>query len=120
MAAWNALVLVLSGLMGAAGVGLAAIAAHLSGGEFVLLAATFLLFHAAAGAAVTVHGPAAGRRGTVLLAAATLLVVGATLFSGDLAARGLADTPLLTAPVGGSVMILGWLILAAAAFFRAG
>lgn len=116
MLAWNAAILALSGLAGAAGVALAAVEAHLVGRQMLFLAAAFLLFHAAAGAALTAYGPAPGPRGTALLVAATLLIVGAILFGGDLAMRALAERPLHTAPFGGSLAILGWLALVAAAF----
>jgi uncharacterized membrane protein YgdD (TMEM256/DUF423 family) len=42
--------------------------------------------------------------------------VGAILFGGDLAMRALAERPLHTAPFGGSLAILGWVALVAAAF----
>lgn len=121
MARWNAVLLGLAGLIGAAGVALAAVAAHLAGGAMLATAADFLLFHAAGGAALTARGPAAGRRGTALLAAASLMIFGAVLFAGDLAMRQLAGTTLLwgTAPVGGTLTILGWLAVAAAALLPA-
>jgi uncharacterized membrane protein YgdD (TMEM256/DUF423 family) len=118
MAGWNASILGLSGLAGAAGVGLAAVAAHLAGGQNLFLAAAFLLLHAAAAAALTAAGPISGPRGVALLVTATLILAGAILFSGDLALRGLANKALHTAPFGGSVAILGWLTLVAAAFLR--
>jgi uncharacterized membrane protein YgdD (TMEM256/DUF423 family) len=117
MRLWGALVLALSGLMGAVGVGLAAVGAHLSGGTLVPMAANFLLLHAAAGAGVTARAPRGGRRGVALLIGTSALVLGAVLFSADLVVRQLSGAPLLwgTAPTGGTIAILGWLAIAAAA-----
>lgn len=113
MELWARILLSLAGLMGAAGVAAAAAATHVTGGELLQTAAYFLLFHAAAVAALS--AAAAGRR--VVLAGASLIVVGALLFSGDLVLRALADRKLLggSAPFGGTIMILGWLAVAAGA-----
>ena len=105
----------LAGLYGAAGVGLAAAGAHLTGGTTVTTAAYFLLFHAGAlvafcGIAMLVPRPLA----TCL--AASGIALGAALFSGDLAIRGLAGVTVgrLVAPTGGMVLIAGWLVAAVA------
>ena len=113
MALWSRLLLALAGLMGAAGVALSAYAAHSDGGPNLTTAATFLMIHAAAVAGLCAGAPT--RRG--LLQAASLLVLGALLFSGDIAMRALSGTTLwrMAAPTGGVVLILGWLWLAAAA-----
>jgi uncharacterized membrane protein YgdD (TMEM256/DUF423 family) len=117
MTAWNSVILGLAGLLGAAGVGLAAVAAHIVDSSLLAMAATFLVLHAAGAAALTARGPAPGPRGFALLAGATLMVVGAALFAGDLALRALAGTVLLwgTAPIGGTMMIVAWLTVALAA-----
>jgi uncharacterized membrane protein YgdD (TMEM256/DUF423 family) len=117
MRLWGAIVLALSGLMGAAGVGLAAVGAHLSGGTLVPVAANFLLFHAAAGAGIAARPPRPGRRGAALLMGASALVLGAALFASDLVVRQVSGAPLLwgTAPTGGTIAILGWLAIAVAA-----
>jgi uncharacterized membrane protein YgdD (TMEM256/DUF423 family) len=121
MRLWGAIVLALSGLMGAVGVALAAVGAHLSGGALVPLAASFLLFHAAAGAGITAHGPRAGRRGAALLVGASALVLGAALFAADLVVRQTSGGLFLwgTAPTGGTIAILGWLAVALAALLPA-
>jgi uncharacterized membrane protein YgdD (TMEM256/DUF423 family) len=114
MSPWSRVLLALAGLYGAAGVGLAAWAAHRSGGERLMTAALFLILHAGPLAAV---GLAAPRRG--LLLAASGLALGAFLFSGDLALSllaGLRPWPM-AAPAGGMLLIAGWLWLAAAALF---
>ena len=110
-AAWARLLLAAAGLLGAAGVGLAAAAAH-RGGANLDVAANLLMIHAAAVAALALAG-----RGGLLLGGATLLALGATLFAGDIALRAFAATRLfpMAAPSGGIAMMLGWLTLAAAA-----
>lgn len=109
------ILLFIAGIAGAAGVALAAISTHAAGGDVLALAAQFLILHAAAAAgtvALAARGAGAGRALTTIATAA--LLVGAVLFSGDLAMRALAGTKLLwgTAPYGGSTMIVGWLALA--------
>ncbi len=103
-----------AGLMGAAGVALAAVGAHRSGNPNVTTAAYFLLLHATAVTALCARAPAAGRRS--VLAAASLLTLGAVLFSGELALHALGDVAVLpyAAPTGGMLMILGWLAAAVA------
>ena len=114
MAFWSAALLFLAGLSGAAGVALSAYAAHADGGANLTTAATFLLIHAAAVAGLCAGG--ATRRG--LLQAATLLVIGVVLFSGDITLRVLtgASPWRMAAPTGGVMMIVGWLWLSIAAF----
>jgi uncharacterized membrane protein YgdD (TMEM256/DUF423 family) len=61
----------------------------------------------------------AGHPGVFLLAALVLLI-GVTLFSGDIAARTLWGVRLfpMAAPIGGSTMIIGWLVLSAAGIWE--
>lgn len=115
------ILLFLAGLSGAAGVALAAAAAHL-GGAGLETAAMFLILHAAALVGVTAL--ASGAPGTpfacVALIGGYVLFVGLVLFSGDLAARAFLDDRLfpMAAPTGGSLLIGGWLVLAISAAFR--
>lgn len=108
---------VFAGLMGAAGVVLAALATHQGDAARLGPASTMLLFHASAaiGAALlTGHGIAQRHLGLV---ATFGLIAGAILFSGDLAIRhttGTAPIPMV-APTGGILLILSWLVLAIAA-----
>jgi uncharacterized membrane protein YgdD (TMEM256/DUF423 family) len=101
------------GISGAAGVALSAAAAHIGGGT-VETAAHFLLAHAPAFLALGFLA-----RTKVLTAGAWLLLVGVLVFSGDLLMRNFAGTRLfpMAAPTGGTVMILGWLVIATGAFF---
>ena len=106
---------VYAGLAGAAGVALAAAGAHGNGLEALTQPAQFLLMHAAAAVAIAAIAMRAGHPVGFLIAAAILLL-GVTLFSGDIAARTLWGTRLfpMAAPTGGTTMIVGWLVLAGA------
>jgi hypothetical protein len=116
MAFWSAALLSAAGLLGAAGVALSAYAAHADGGANLTTAATFLLIHATAVAGLCAGGTA--RRG--LLQAATLMMIGAILFSGDITLRTLtgASPMRMAAPTGGVMLIVGWLWLSFASFAR--
>lgn len=109
----RALVLV-GGLCGAAGVALSAAAAHL-GGAFVGTAASFLLMHAPVFLAAGLLG--ANR---VLRIGSLVLLAGLLLFCGDLLARDFLGSKLfpMSAPIGGALLIAGWLALAASALVR--
>ncbi len=107
----------LAGLMGAGGIVLAAAGAHLVPGSGLDGAAYMLLFHAAAvlgGAALMQQGVLSRPLTLVVLAA---WVLGAVLFSGDIALRAFAGHRLFpfAAPSGGFILIAAWLALAAAA-----
>lgn len=108
----------LAGLTGAAGVILEAIAAHAYPDERLHTAAHFMLFHAVA--ALAVSGLAAAvLRGSWFLIPAGLFLLGSVLFGGDLAARVLAGGRLfpMAAPLGGILLILGWVSVTLAAVF---
>ena len=114
----------LAGLMGAAGIALAAASAHAAPGAGLDSAAYMLLFHATAligGAALIQQGVLWRPLAFIVLAA---WVVGAGLFSGDIAMRAFAGHRLFpfAAPSGGMIMITAWLALTVAAvaqFWRA-
>ena len=111
------LAVILAGLMGAAGVALAAAAAHQPDATRLASGSSMLLFHASAviGAVLlTTHGLA---RWPVGLVAVYGFIIGAALFAGDLASRQYAGHSLFTmaAPTGGTIMLLSWLVLALAA-----
>jgi uncharacterized membrane protein YgdD (TMEM256/DUF423 family) len=114
-----AVMLIYAGLAGAAGVGLAAAGAH--GNDMAALTppAYFLIMHATAAAAIIAVASRAEHPGAFLLAALVLLA-GATLFSGDIAARTLWGVRLfpMAAPIGGSTMIIGWLLLSVAGIWE--
>jgi uncharacterized membrane protein YgdD (TMEM256/DUF423 family) len=111
------LLLVLAGLMGAAGMVLAAAAAHAAPGAALDSAAYMLLFHAVAviaGVALLQHGLLWRPLSLLVLAA---WVLGAALFGGDLAMRAFAGHRLFpyAAPSGGTILIAAWLAFAGAA-----
>lgn len=110
-----------AGIAGAAGVTLGALAAHRVDDPSLATAAQMLVLHAAAAIAVAAHLRQFQNR-TIRLAkvwvlSAALLLGGAALFAGAIAARSLGGLRLfpMAAPTGGSAMILGWLVLALAA-----
>jgi len=111
------ILLALAGLMGAGGVVLAAAGAHAAPGAGLDSAAYMLLFHAAAvlgGTALMQQGVLPKPWAVIVLAG---WVLGAALFSGDVALRVFAGHRLfpLAAPAGGVILIGAWLALAIAA-----
>jgi len=109
--------IVLAGLMGACGVALAAAVAHGAPGVGLDSAAYLLLFHA-----VAVLGTASLAGQGLLwrplaLAAMAGFVLGGALFAGDVSMRAFAGHRLfpMAAPTGGTLLMLSWLVLAAAA-----
>ena len=114
-----AAIVIYAGLAGAAGVALAAMGAHGEGYAALTPPAHFLLMHAAAALAIVALATRATHPGGFLLAA-LILLVGVSLFSGDITARTFLGHRLfpLAAPIGGSTMIVGWLVLSAAAIWE--
>jgi uncharacterized membrane protein YgdD (TMEM256/DUF423 family) len=111
------ILIALAGLMGAGGIVLAAAGAHMAPGAGLDSAAYMLLFHAAAvlgGAALMQQGVLWRPLALVVLAA---WVLGAVLFSGDIALRALGGHRLFpfAAPSGGFILIAAWLALAGGA-----
>ena len=109
--------IVLAAIMGADGVMLAAASAHGADATRLASASSMLLFHASAvlgAVALAEHGIVDGRIG---VAAAFGLVIGASLFAGDLTLRHYAGHGLfpMAAPTGGTLLIASWLALAVAA-----
>jgi uncharacterized membrane protein YgdD (TMEM256/DUF423 family) len=111
------ILVMLAGLMGASGIILAAAGAHAAPNAGLEGAAYMLLFHAAA----VLGGAALAQQGLLWrpLALAVLIawIVGAALFSGDIALRAFAGHRLfpMAAPTGGIILIAAWLALAVAA-----
>ena len=111
------ILVLLAGLMGASGIILAAGGAHAAPGAGLDSAGYMLLFHAAA----VLGGAALLQQGVLLwpLAFAALVawVLGAALFSGDIALRAFAGHWFfpMAAPTGGIILIAAWLLFAAAA-----
>ena len=110
-------VVVAAGLMGAAGVILAAVAAHKAGGAILLSASSMLLFHAPAALLAILLADRQIVHPHLGFAAGCGFVVGAALFAADLTVLQFFGHSLfpMAAPSGGTLMILSWLVLAAAA-----
>ena len=108
--------ILLAGLMGAAGIVLAAAGAHSATQAGLQSAAYILLFHAAA----VLGGTALAQQDVLwrplMLAVLIGWVIGAALFSGDIALRAFAGHRLFAfaAPAGGSILIVAWLGVAVA------
>jgi uncharacterized membrane protein YgdD (TMEM256/DUF423 family) len=115
------LFLIVAGLFGASGVGLAAAAAHI-GGLFLGSASQMLLVHAPVLLALGLFGAFSGPRGRALAIGGLVLLVGVVLFSGDLALRNFAGRSLfsMAAPTGGTLMMAGWIILASSSLLPQG
>ena len=109
--------LAVAGLMGAWGVALLAAARHVAGGEMATIAAQMLLFHAPALVAWALARKSGLTHDLLARLAITGLALGVILFAGDLAIRGLGGDRLFAyaAPLGGSLTIVSWLVLAVAA-----
>jgi uncharacterized membrane protein YgdD (TMEM256/DUF423 family) len=111
------ILIALAGLMGAAGVVLAAAGAHGKPGSGLDSAGYLLLLHAAA----VIAGVAAARTGLLVRPFGTValwgFVLGAGLFAADVAARAYMGSRLFpfAAPAGGLLQITSWLLLAVAA-----
>lgn len=107
----------LAGLMGAAGVALAAASAHGGDASRLASASAMLLFHATAILAAVALIARGLLHGGIGLAAASGFVIGAALFAGDLTLRQYAGHALfpMAAPTGGMVMIASWLAVTLAA-----
>ncbi len=111
------ILLALAGLMGAAGIALAAAGAHGKPGAGLDSAGYLLIMHAVA----VMAGVALARQGLIARPLAPVMmwgfVLGAALFAADVAARAWIGTRLFpfAAPAGGLIMIASWAVLVVAA-----
>ncbi|MRG55929.1 DUF423 domain-containing protein [Phyllobacterium sp. SYP-B3895] len=105
----------LGGLFGAAGIAAYAAAAHSASGHMATIA-PILSIHAPAFLALAILA----KMSKAAYFGGLVLVLGLLFFIGDLAARDYTGDRLFAfaAPLGGSLLILGWLIVAATAFRR--
>ncbi len=108
---------VFAGLFGALGVTAAAAASHNDPNGLLAPASAMLLAHAPALVALY----AARRSIAFVSAAALILVIGTALFAGDLGMTYFGTPGLfpMAAPIGGVLMIAGWLVVIVCAFFPA-
>lgn len=109
----------LAALAGAAGVIEAAVAAHRIADPHLSTAAHFLLLDATASIAIAAFARTSTAGNTGFVTAASILLCGGVLFCSDLSVRAFLGHRLFpfAAPIGGTLMIAGWLIAAATAFF---
>lgn len=98
--------------LASASVALSAYAAHGAEGDARAGLQTAAVFAFGHGIALTAL--ARGAMSRLTLAALAVLAAGTLLFSGALVSRYLFEGPSAAAPVGGSLLILGWLLYAAA------
>ncbi len=117
MSRWSYALMAAAGLAGAAGVIEAAAAAHGVADPRLATSANFLMLDAAASMAIGAFALSAARGRSWFLAAATILLGGGLLFCADLSLRVFAAQRLFpfAAPLGGTLMIIGWLVAAATA-----
>jgi len=111
------ILVVLSGIMGADGVILAAASAHQADASRLAAASSMLLFHATAVLATVALADRGLIHVRIGIVAAFGFVVAASLFAGDLTLRQYAGHGLFpfAAPTGGTLLIASWLMLAVAA-----
>lgn len=111
------LLLILAGLFGASGVGLAAAAAHITGASNLLApASSIALAHAPSVLVLYL----AGERVRTATASGLIIALGTLLFCGDLVLKQFTGNSLfpMAAPTGGVLMMGGWLLLALSAIFK--
>ncbi|MBA8876642.1 DUF423 domain-containing protein [Phyllobacterium myrsinacearum] len=103
----------LGGLIGAAGIAAYAAAAHSASAHMATIA-PILFIHAPAFLALAVLA----KTSRAAYLGGLVLLLGLMLFIGDLASRDITGDRLFpgAAPVGGTLLILGWLLIAATAF----
>lgn len=112
----TAALVAVAALYGAAGVATAAAAAHRVDDPSLGTASTFLMIHALAILVLVAVAGAYGA-GRLLTVPAGVIAIGVLLFSGSLILKVfLGASPLpAAAPVGGALLIVGWLAAAAGA-----
>jgi uncharacterized membrane protein YgdD (TMEM256/DUF423 family) len=111
------ILIVLSAIMGADGVMLAAATARQADASRLASASSMLLFHATAVLAVVALAERGIIDARIGIVAAVGFVLAASLFAGDLTLRQYAGHGLFpfAAPTGGTLLIASWLVLAVAA-----
>lgn len=109
-------IVAVGGLLGAAGITLAAAASHGANGAILSSAALVCLANGPALLALAALGSAIRLAAT----AAWVIAAGTVLFAADIVLRSYAAQGLfpMAAPAGGLTMIAGWLLVAVAAFLR--
>jgi uncharacterized membrane protein YgdD (TMEM256/DUF423 family) len=108
---------VAAGLLGAAGVTLAAVAAHRVPTPAMASAAQMLMVHAVAVLAISAWAVRSAYAAGWWRTAARVMLLGVALFSGDIALRGFEVGRLfpMAAPIGGNLTIFSWVLVSIAA-----
>lgn len=108
-------VLAAAGLTGAAGVALAAAAAHKIDSPALATAATMMMIHAAA--ATSLLAIAAAFQARVWAYISALMLFAVVLFAGTISSHtaGFLAVPGFLAPIGGSLLIASWIAVAVTA-----
>src|SRR5262249_46360173 len=118
--AMTRVLIVIAGLIGAAGIVLAALGAH--GGDLprLVTASSILLFHAPVILAVVLLNDRGLVQRQLAMTAGIGFATGAVLFAGDLTVRDLAGHALfpMAAPTGGTILIASWLLMTLAGLAR--
>jgi uncharacterized membrane protein YgdD (TMEM256/DUF423 family) len=106
-----------AGLMGAAGVALAAVAAHRVPTASMASAAQMLMVHAGAVLAIAAWATRSRCAAGWWRVAARVMLLGVALFSADIALKGFEVGQLfpMAAPIGGSLTIGAWVLVTVAA-----
>jgi uncharacterized membrane protein YgdD (TMEM256/DUF423 family) len=114
MRRWANVLTAVAAFSGAAGVMEAATAAHAMTEPLLQTSANFLMLMAAAAIAINAFALSAQRHRGWFLIAASILLGGCLLFCGDLTVRVFLAHKLFAfaAPIGGSLMIVGWIAAA--------
>ena len=120
MNAYRRFLVLLAGLMGAAGVAAAAAGVHVDADPALATAASFLMLGAAAIVGASALAAARGPGWSFATVGGGIIAAGTLLFSTALITRVLWGMPIfpMAAPMGGTILILGWLVLGLAAFER--
>lgn len=111
---FSMIVALIAALQGAAGVTLAAAAAHVDASPLLATASHFLMVHAAAGIGLSALLAGSLPFSGLLAGVALALQAGVVLFSADLSARVFLGGKLFAfaAPMGGGLTIFAWLGIA--------
>lgn len=104
-----------AGILGAAGVSLAAVAAHKIDSPSLVTAANMLMIHAGAGVAIAAM--AARASSPVWTWTGALMLAAVALFSGDVAVHAITGNHIFpyAAPAGGTLTIVSWIAVSLAA-----
>lgn len=116
----NIFIIFVAGIAGAWGVILAAVAAHLNSVTSIVSASQMLIFHACALLSLAAWSAANPVNTRIFDYAAYVMLTGVFLFSGDLCLRAFYNFTFFhyAAPLGGVLIILGWVLISYAATYE--